>query len=147
MKSVAGWLGITLVIALALGWVAWSVGDGAWAGYVIAAVAVLVSAWWRFPLRGSRSDHPGGRDADGDWATPVVIHWRPGCMYCSALRARLGRTGRRATWVNIWKDPVGRDYVRSVNDGNETVPTVVIDGTAHTNPPPELVRQRLEQLR
>ena len=34
----------------------------------------------------------------------------------------------------------------SVNDGNETVPTVVIDGEAHTNPDPEVVRQRLEPV-
>ena len=42
-------------------------------------------------------------------------------------------------WVDIWADPDGAAYVRSVNDGNETVPTVVIDGVAHTNPSPRAV--------
>ena len=48
--------------------------------------------------------------------------------------------------MNIWQDAEARAFVRSVNDGNETVPTVVIDGRAHTNPDPALVRQRLEAV-
>lgn len=36
--------------------------------------------------------------------------------------------------VNIWEDAEGAAFVRSVADGNETVPTVVIDGVAHVNP-------------
>ncbi|QQB65096.1 NrdH-redoxin [Kytococcus sedentarius] len=67
-------------------------------------------------------------------------------MYCARLRRGLGRVGRRARWVNIWQDAEARAFVRSVNDGNETVPTVVIDGRAHTNPDPALVRQRLEAV-
>ena len=51
----------------------------------------------------------------------------------------LGRRGSEAVWVDIWADPDGAAYVRSVNDGNETVPTVVIDGVAHTNPSPRAV--------
>jgi hypothetical protein len=49
----------------------------------------------------------------------------------------------RISWVNIWEDGAGRAYVRSVNDGNETVPTVVIDGVPHTNPEPSLVVEAL----
>ncbi len=41
--------------------------------------------------------------------------------------------------VNIWDDPDGAAFVRSVADGNETVPTVVIDAVAHINPTPEFV--------
>jgi hypothetical protein len=33
--------------------------------------------------------------------------------------------------------------VREVNDGNETVPTVVVAGTAYTNPEPAWLRQQL----
>jgi len=74
----------------------------------------------------------------------VVIYQRPGCPFCARLTAALGRTGReQAVWVDIWKDPQAAAYVRSVNDGNETVPTVVIDGTAHTNPPPARVKAAL----
>jgi glutaredoxin len=72
-----------------------------------------------------------------------VVYWRPGCAYCLRLRARLGRGGRKAHWVNIWRDPAGAAAVREVNDGNETVPTVVVAGTAYTNPEPAWLRQQL----
>jgi mycoredoxin len=70
----------------------------------------------------------------------VVIYWRKGCPFTRRLRLVLGRRGSDAVWVDIWADPEGAAYVRSVNDGNETVPTVVIEGRAHTNPSPRMVR-------
>lgn len=41
--------------------------------------------------------------------------------------------------INIWRDPEAAAYVRSVADGNETVPTVVIDGRPVVNPSPHAV--------
>jgi glutaredoxin len=41
--------------------------------------------------------------------------------------------------VNIWADPDAAAYVRSVANGNETVPTVVIDGIPIVNPAPSQV--------
>lgn len=72
-----------------------------------------------------------------------VVFWRPGCKYCIRLRIRLGRSARRLHWVNIWRDPAGAAVVRAANDGNETVPTVVVAGRPHTNPDPEWVREQL----
>jgi mycoredoxin len=69
----------------------------------------------------------------------VVIYWRRGCPFTRRLRFVLGRRGARAVWVDIWADPDGAAYLRSVNDGDETVPTVVIAGEPHTNPSPRLV--------
>jgi mycoredoxin len=43
-------------------------------------------------------------------------------------------------WVDVWADADASAYVRSVNGGDEVVPTVVIGGVAHTNPPPGEVR-------
>lgn len=77
----------------------------------------------------------------------VVIYWRPGCPFCMTLTMALRDRTERATWRNIWEDPEAAAYVRSVNDGNETVPTVVIDGEAHTNPSPLMVRKALGGLR
>ncbi|MFF4113345.1 glutaredoxin domain-containing protein [Streptomyces sp. NPDC001714] len=71
-----------------------------------------------------------------------VVFWRPGCTYCMRLRIRLGRSARQAHWVNIWRDPAGAAAVRAANDGNETVPTVVVAGRTHTNPDPEWVREQ-----
>ncbi|MEU3084942.1 glutaredoxin domain-containing protein [Streptomyces massasporeus] len=72
-----------------------------------------------------------------------VVYWRPGCQYCLRLRVRLGRDARRVHWVDIWRDPAGAAVVRAANQGNETVPTVVVEGRAHTNPDPAWVREQL----
>ncbi|MEU4465634.1 glutaredoxin domain-containing protein [Streptomyces sp. NPDC024017] len=72
-----------------------------------------------------------------------VVYWRPGCMYCLRLRIRLGRQARRLHWVDIWRDPAGAAVVRAANQGDETVPTVVVAGRPHTNPDPAWVREQL----
>ncbi|MEU6862253.1 glutaredoxin domain-containing protein [Streptomyces sp. NPDC046876] len=77
--------------------------------------------------------------ADG---RPVVL-WRPGCKYCIRLRIRLGRSAHRLHWVNIWRDPAGASAAREANNGNETVPTVIVAGRPHTNPDPAWVRAQL----
>ncbi|WP_306188897.1 glutaredoxin domain-containing protein [Streptomyces sp. MK5] len=72
-----------------------------------------------------------------------VVYWRPGCAYCLRLRMRLGRSAHRLHWVDIWRDPAGAAAVRAANDGDETVPTVVVGGQPHTNPDPVWVREQL----
>ncbi|MEV0992389.1 glutaredoxin domain-containing protein [Streptomyces sp. NPDC049949] len=72
-----------------------------------------------------------------------VVYWRSGCKYCLRMRFRLGRNARQLHWVNIWRDPAGAAAVRAANEGNETVPTVVVAGQPHTNPDPEWVREQL----
>lgn len=74
----------------------------------------------------------------------VTVYYRPGCGYCLRLRASLGSRARRARWVDIWADPDAAAYVRSVNGGDATVPTVVLEGVPHTNPSPATVRAALE---
>ena len=73
----------------------------------------------------------------------MAIYWRPGCPFCTRLQIAVHQHRDDIAWVNIWADDAGRAYVASVNDGNETVPTVVIDGTPHTNPSPSLVKRAL----
>ena len=69
----------------------------------------------------------------------VEVYWRPGCPYCASLRRRLGRRGVPARWHNIWADDSARGFVRSVNAGDETVPTVRVGESTLTNPSwPEL---------
>lgn len=62
------------------------------------------------------------------------VYWRSGCPYCSALRNDLSRLKVPTRWHNIWDDPDARQFVRSVNAGNETVPTVRVGSTTLTNP-------------
>lgn len=78
-------------------------------------------------------------EADG---RPIVL-WRPGCAYCLRLRIRWGRGARRMHRVGSWRDPAGAAAVRAADDGNETVPTVVVAGRPHVNPGPEWVREQL----
>ncbi|QLE70339.1 hypothetical protein FGW37_00810 [Streptomyces rectiverticillatus] len=72
-----------------------------------------------------------------------VVFWRSGCKYCLRLRIRLGRSARQLHWVDIWRDPAGAAAVRAANNGNETVPTVVVAGRPHVNPDPDWVREQL----
>ncbi len=67
-------------------------------------------------------------------AGEVVLYWRPGCLVSVALRARLSFSGLRYRPVNIAGDPAAAAFVRSVADGNETVPTVDVAGRVLVNP-------------
>ena len=49
------------------------------------------------------------------------------------------KKGDRLPGMTAWADDEASAYVRSVNDGDEVVPTVVIAGTPRTNPPPREV--------
>lgn len=69
----------------------------------------------------------------------VVVYWRRGCPFCKRLQLVLGRRVRDVVWVDVWADDEASAYVRSVNGGDEVVPTVVIAGVPHTNPAPREV--------
>lgn len=64
----------------------------------------------------------------------IEFYWRPGCPYCMALRGPLRRSGLPVREINIWEDPQAAARVRSVADGNETVPTVFVGSHAMVNP-------------
>jgi glutaredoxin-like protein len=72
---------------------------------------------------------------DPDMTQPVVeVYWRPGCPYCRMLLRPLRRTGLHLREVNIWEDAQAAARVRSVANGNETVPTVFVGDRAMVNP-------------
>lgn len=64
----------------------------------------------------------------------AVVYWRPGCPFCSMLRAGLAREGIEYREVNIWDDPEAAAFVRSVARGSETVPTVTVGSVSLVNP-------------
>lgn len=64
----------------------------------------------------------------------TVIYWRVDCVFCLDLLLRLKFTPLRYRKVDIRRDPAARAFVRSVADGNEIVPTVVVAGRALMNP-------------
>lgn len=64
----------------------------------------------------------------------VTVYSRPGCPYCYLLRRGLRRRNIAFAEVNIWTDPEAAAAVRAVADGNETVPTVHVNGQWLVNP-------------
>lgn len=64
----------------------------------------------------------------------VEFYWRPGCPFCTILRARLRGTNLPVHEVDIWNDPDAAARVRAVARGNETVPTVFVGEQALVNP-------------
>ena len=69
-------------------------------------------------------------------ATTIDYYWRPGCPFCMMLERSLSSYELPLSAHNIWDDPEAAAYVRSVADGNETVPTVRIGSVALVNPSP-----------
>jgi glutaredoxin-like protein len=80
-----------------------------------------------------RSDAPPG-------SSEIVLYTRPGCPYCFTLRAGLRRAGIVHREIDIWEDPAAAAFARSVANGNETVPTVVVGDVHMVNPSARHVR-------
>lgn len=127
---------IFLVAAIAL----FVLNGGAGFGGLVAPLVLVAVAAAATPLFKRKSVTRAEALASG---ADVVIYHRPGCSFCIRMKTVLGAAGKQATWVDIWDDEEAAAFVRSANNGNETVPTVVIGGKAHTNPEPSLVRAHL----
>ena len=76
--------------------------------------------------------------ADGR-APYVDVYWRPGCGFCMTLKRGLSHGGLEVREINIWDDPEAAAFVRQHARGNETVPTVDVNGTVVVNPPARVV--------
>lgn len=72
-------------------------------------------------------------------ATTVELYWRPGCGFCAVLVRQLDRLGLSYEPHNIWEEPDAAAFVRSVANGNETVPTVRVGNVSMVNPSAEEV--------
>lgn len=72
--------------------------------------------------------------------TGVEYYWRPGCPFCMALERGLNKADIPLNKHNIWDDPSAAATVRSIADGNETVPTVVIGEITMVNPSAKQVK-------
>ncbi len=81
-------------------------------------------------------------------ATPeqgtITMYSTTWCGYCRRLKTALKSAGIGFTEVDIEHDPAAAQFVMSVNNGNQTVPTVKFaDGSALTNPSLKEVQARL----
>lgn len=76
-----------------------------------------------------------------------TMYTTPWCGYCFRLKAQLNREGIAFEMVDIEQEPSAALLVEQVNDGNQTVPTLVFsDGTAMTNPSVAQVKEKLAVL-
>lgn len=66
-------------------------------------------------------------------------------MFCKRLGPSLERAGLPLNRRNIHDDPDDAAIVRSIADGNETVPTVIIGSVALVNPTTSLVKSTLAE--
>lgn len=77
----------------------------------------------------------------------VTMYSTPWCGYCHRLKGQMDRAGIDYAVVDIEQDPSAAEIVMAVNNGNQTVPTLVYaDGTAQTNPSLAQVQNKLANL-
>jgi len=80
-------------------------------------------------------------------AGSFTMYSTPWCGYCFRLKGQLDRAGIPFEIVDIEQDPSAAQIVEKVNNGNQTVPTLVYsDGTAQTNPSLAQVKEKLAAL-
>ncbi len=78
---------------------------------------------------------------------PFTMYSTPWCGYCFRLKGQLERDGISFAEIDIEESPEAAHLVEQINDGNQTVPTLVFtDGTAMTNPSLIQVRSKLADL-
>ena len=76
-----------------------------------------------------------------------TMYSTPWCGYCHRLRSQLDREGISYEVVDIEQVPDAASLVERVNNGNQTVPTLVYsDGSAQTNPSVAQVKAKLADL-
>jgi mycoredoxin len=72
--------------------------------------------------------------ANLDASAVLTVYWRPGCPFCSSLFNQLDRAQVIYETANIWEDANAAATVRSIANGNETVPTVTLGEAGMVNP-------------
>ncbi|CAL9523760.1 mycoredoxin [Streptomyces thermolilacinus] len=79
----------------------------------------------------------------------VTMYSTTWCGYCRRLKSMLDREGIAYTEINIEQDPESAAFVEKVNNGNQTVPTVLVtpnsggENVVMTNPSLMQVQQAL----
>lgn len=79
--------------------------------------------------------------------TDFVMYSTQWCGYCRRLKAMLNADGIVFTEIDLEQDPDAAAIVERVNNGNQTVPTLVFsDGESMTNPSVTKVKEKLAAL-
>jgi mycoredoxin len=81
--------------------------------------------------------------ATPDVTSDIVMYARPGCPFCTMLRADLAAAGLEYQERDIWQDPEAAAAVRAAAGGNETVPTINVGDVWLVNPSVEQITAAL----
>ncbi len=74
----------------------------------------------------------------------LLVYGRPGCASVYPVRTFLKNAEIKYTYIDIHQDDEARERVRSINAGNESVPTIVFsDGSTLTEPSSVELRKKL----
>ncbi|EGG45116.1 MULTISPECIES: mycoredoxin [Streptomyces] len=78
----------------------------------------------------------------------VTMYSTTWCGYCRRLKSQMDREGISYNEINIEQDPQSAAFVEKVNEGNQTVPTVLVvspsgSETVMTNPSLAQVKQAM----
>ena len=89
----------------------------------------------------AESSSPSGAIPD------VTMYTTTWCGYCKRLKRMMQDDGINFAEVDIETTPGTAEIVERVNNGNQTVPTLVFnDGSAMTNPSLAKVKEKLASL-
>ncbi len=78
---------------------------------------------------------------------PIQVYTRPGCPMTGSVIGVLEQAEVPYLRIDIYQDEAAREYVRRVNRGHESVPTVRFpDGSTLTEPGPLELRNKLQEM-
>ena len=91
---------------------------------------------------------PSSQSGSHSGTTPdVTMYTTTWCGYCKRLKRMMQDDGINFAEVDIETTPGTAEIVERVNNGNQTVPTLVFaDGSAMTNPSLARVKEKLVAL-
>ncbi len=96
--------------------------------------------------------HPtptGPEEREKDMQGTLTMYSTTWCGYCRRLKGQLDREGISYVEINIEEDPQSAAFVEKANNGNQTVPTVLVvppnggEDIVMTNPSLAQVKQAL----
>lgn len=77
----------------------------------------------------------------------IVVYGHPACPAVPPVRAMLAHAKVAYEYINIRQDGQAAALVRTMNDGNESVPTLVFpDGSTLTEPSAGVLKRKLEVM-
>jgi mycoredoxin len=78
---------------------------------------------------------------------PIIVYGHPNCPALGPVKGMLTQSKVTFEYIDIHQDSVAADRVRAINNGNESVPTLVFpDGSTLTEPTVGALQAKLESL-